>query len=88
MYDLKNKGIMKVSILLILISLVYACHFPNIFDSNGGSSDTLLVVKITGGIAGVNGRVVIQQSGLAVSTDLFRHLDALLPFFSHYRNRA
>jgi hypothetical protein len=77
MYVLKNESIVKGSILLILVSLVYACHSPNSFDSNGdpipgSESDTLLVVKITGGIAGVNGRVVIQQSGLSVSTDLFQ----------------
>jgi hypothetical protein len=68
---------MKVNILFILISLVYACHFPNIFDNNGdphpgSENDTLLVVKITGGIAGVNGRVVIQQNGLAVANDLYQ----------------
>lgn len=64
-------------VILFITSYFLACDFPSIFSGNNQLSghenltQDLLSVEITGGIAGVNQRLVVDESGVAYFVDSF-----------------
>lgn len=74
---------MRLSFLFILSALcLFACDFPGILNGSdparqptgdeNATADTLLYVRITGGVAGVNQSLIVRESGLTSFTDSFR----------------
>ena len=62
----------------LFLFLLTACDFPSILsgdnrtDKKENSSQTMLSVEITGGLAGVNQKLVVDEFGLTVFEDSFK----------------